>query len=325
MFRVALCGGFGRTNGAPAFPIFGLTPLATTAGVEYANVDAREGVMQALDLADSDTLILLATRFDPRHLAANYSQSAKAINFAPQSAIAGEVGYALAPSNPDRATGYNMDSSADSGDAEVDYLFVQSATSPPSVSFARYMPPYSLRDTCRLAPEVVALPVAVAGRVWIIGDPSADDSRDDRSVDPSDAARGAVVAGMHQRRCRETFQRVRAPLRRRRGPVPAPERARRRAPRQAGAIDEFLAGVFGDGVIRHAEFFRLLADAELADDGIVGAKLSVAHDIGNRADRLDRDVTELAQVARLELNATARSPRGGATGPSVPTKLTSLG
>ena len=84
-------------------------------------------------------------------MAANYSQSAKAINFIPKSSIAGKVGYAVVPGgHPEHATGYNKALSADSSNAEAAYLFMQWATSPP-VSLARCMLPYSLRDPYRLS------------------------------------------------------------------------------------------------------------------------------------------------------------------------------
>ena len=83
-------------------------------------------------------------------MCANYSQSAKAINFIPQSSIAGKVGYALVPGNPEMATGFNKALSADSANPEAAYLFMQWATSPP-VSLARTMLPYSLRDPYRLS------------------------------------------------------------------------------------------------------------------------------------------------------------------------------
>ncbi|MEZ0167886.1 extracellular solute-binding protein [Microvirga sp. TS319] len=84
-------------------------------------------------------------------MAANYSQSAKAINFIPQSSIAGKVGYAIVPGgHPEHATGYNKALAADSSNAEAAYLFMQWVTSPP-VSLARVMLPYSLRDPYRLS------------------------------------------------------------------------------------------------------------------------------------------------------------------------------
>lgn len=84
-------------------------------------------------------------------MAANYSQSDKAINFIPQSSIAGKVGYAIVPGgHPEHATGYTKSLAADSANAEAAYLFMQWATSPP-VSLARTMLPYSLRDPYRLS------------------------------------------------------------------------------------------------------------------------------------------------------------------------------
>lgn len=83
-------------------------------------------------------------------MAANYSQSATAINFIPQSQIAGKVGYAVVPGNPEHATGYNKALSADSANPEAAYLFMQWACSPP-VSLARCMLPYALRDPYRIS------------------------------------------------------------------------------------------------------------------------------------------------------------------------------
>ncbi len=81
-------------------------------------------------------------------MAANYSQSDTAINFVPHSEIAGKVGYAVVPGNPEHATGFNKALSADSPNPEAAYLFMQWATSPP-VSLARVMLPYALRDPYR--------------------------------------------------------------------------------------------------------------------------------------------------------------------------------
>ena len=58
-------------------------------------------------------------------MTAGYSQSDKAINFVPQSTIAGKVGYAVVPGNPEHATGYNKALSADSANPEAAYLFMQ--------------------------------------------------------------------------------------------------------------------------------------------------------------------------------------------------------
>ena len=83
-------------------------------------------------------------------MAANYSQTATAINFVPQSQIAGKVGYAVVPGNPEHATGFNKALSADSANPDAAYLFMQWVTSPP-VSLARVMLPYALRDPYRLS------------------------------------------------------------------------------------------------------------------------------------------------------------------------------
>ncbi len=83
-------------------------------------------------------------------MAANYSQTATAINFIPQSQIAGKVGYAVVPGNPEHATGFTKSLSADSANPEAAYLFMQWVTSPP-VSLARVMLPYALRDPYRLS------------------------------------------------------------------------------------------------------------------------------------------------------------------------------
>jgi multiple sugar transport system substrate-binding protein len=83
-------------------------------------------------------------------MAAGYSQTATAINFIPQSQIAGKVGYAVVPGNPEHATGFAKALSADSANPEAAYLFMQWITSPP-VSLARVMLPYALRDPYRLS------------------------------------------------------------------------------------------------------------------------------------------------------------------------------
>jgi phosphoglycerate dehydrogenase-like enzyme len=70
-FRVALSGDFLLTDGTPAYPMFDLSPLATTPDLEFAYVDALDGVMQAADLAGFDALILLAPRFDERSIGPN--------------------------------------------------------------------------------------------------------------------------------------------------------------------------------------------------------------------------------------------------------------
>ncbi len=91
----------------------------------------------------------------------NYSQRAKAINFVPQSSIAGKVGYAVMPGgNGEMASGYVKALAADSANPEAAYLFMQWVTSPP-VSLVRVMLPYTLRDPYRMShfnsPEYRAL------------------------------------------------------------------------------------------------------------------------------------------------------------------------
>ena len=83
-------------------------------------------------------------------MSANYSQSDKAINFVPASSVAGKVGYAVVPGNPEHAVGFVKSLTSDSANAEAAYLFMQWVTSPP-VSLVRTMLPYSLRDPYRLS------------------------------------------------------------------------------------------------------------------------------------------------------------------------------
>jgi multiple sugar transport system substrate-binding protein len=83
-------------------------------------------------------------------MTANYSQSDKALQFVPQSVIAGKEGYAPTPGNPEHASGYVKAVAADSANPEAAYLFAQWATSP-AVSLARVMLPYALRDPYRLS------------------------------------------------------------------------------------------------------------------------------------------------------------------------------
>ena len=83
-------------------------------------------------------------------MSAGYSQTAAAINFIPQSQIAGKVGYAVVPGNPEHATGFSKALAADSPNPDAAYLLMQWMTSPP-VSLARVMLPYALRDPYRLS------------------------------------------------------------------------------------------------------------------------------------------------------------------------------
>jgi multiple sugar transport system substrate-binding protein len=81
----------------------------------------------------------------------NYSQRAKAINFVPQSVIAGKAGYAPVPGgNGEHATGYAKVIAAGSPNEEAAYLFTQWVTSP-QLSLVRVMLPYTLRDPYRIA------------------------------------------------------------------------------------------------------------------------------------------------------------------------------
>lgn len=81
----------------------------------------------------------------------NYSQRSTAINFVPQSQIAGKVGYALMPSGyGEMASGYVKALAADSKNPEAAYLFMQWVTSP-EVSLVRVMLPYALRDPYRIS------------------------------------------------------------------------------------------------------------------------------------------------------------------------------
>jgi multiple sugar transport system substrate-binding protein len=81
----------------------------------------------------------------------NYSQRAKAINFIPQSSIAGKVGYAPMPGgNGEMASGYVKALAAGSNNEEAAYLFMQWSTSPP-LSLVRCMLPYTLRDPYRMS------------------------------------------------------------------------------------------------------------------------------------------------------------------------------
>ncbi len=81
----------------------------------------------------------------------NYSQRAKAINFIPQSSIAGKVGYAVMPGgNGEMASGYVKALAANSPNEEAAYLFMQWVTSP-QVSLVRCMLPYTLRDPYRMS------------------------------------------------------------------------------------------------------------------------------------------------------------------------------
>jgi len=111
----------------------------------------------------------------------NYSQRAKAINFVPQSVVAGKAGYAVMPGgNPEQASGYVKALAAGSNNEEAAYLFMQWTTSP-EVSLVRVMLPYTLRDPYRLSHYTSPLYRAL----W----PNAKDYL----VNLSNSANGAVV------------------------------------------------------------------------------------------------------------------------------------
>ncbi len=63
-FRVALSGDFKTPDGALAFPMFDLSPLANDPDIEFAYADPVNGRMSAASLAGFDALILLAAVFD---------------------------------------------------------------------------------------------------------------------------------------------------------------------------------------------------------------------------------------------------------------------
>jgi D-3-phosphoglycerate dehydrogenase len=62
-FRIALSSDFLRPDGAPAFPMFDLTPLDDEPNVDWAFLDTREGPLPAAELEGYDALILLAQQF----------------------------------------------------------------------------------------------------------------------------------------------------------------------------------------------------------------------------------------------------------------------
>ncbi|MCU0790128.1 MAG: extracellular solute-binding protein, partial [Nitratireductor sp.] len=150
-----------RTNGGQLFDADMKAQLASDAGVKtLENMKASNAAsipgnneLDAVSLwaAFLTGKVAMIYSWPPSgRMAANYSQSAAAINFIPQSQIAGKVGYAVVPGNPEHATGFNKALTADSANPEAAYLFMQWVTSPP-VSLARVMLPYALRDPYRLS------------------------------------------------------------------------------------------------------------------------------------------------------------------------------
>ena len=150
-----------RTNGGVLFGDDMKAQLASPAGIKTLEnmIAANKASIPGNNELDAVSLwaaflqgkVAMIYSWPPSgRMAANYSQSAKAINFIPQSTIAGKVGYAVVPGNPEHATGFNKALTADTSNAEAAYLFMQWVTSPP-VSLARVMLPYALRDPYRIS------------------------------------------------------------------------------------------------------------------------------------------------------------------------------
>lgn len=150
-----------RANGGQLFDDNMKAQLATPAGVKTLQnmIAANNASIPGNNELDAVSLwaafltgkVAMIYSWPPSgRMAANYSQSATAINFIPQSQIAGKVGYAVVPGNPEHATGFSKALSSDSANPVAAYLFMQWVTSPP-VSLARVMLPYALRDPYRLS------------------------------------------------------------------------------------------------------------------------------------------------------------------------------
>ena len=71
VFRVALSSDFRKPDGAPAYPMFDLSPLTSRAGVELGYVEPVDGVMPPVALAEYDALILLMPKFTAASIPAN--------------------------------------------------------------------------------------------------------------------------------------------------------------------------------------------------------------------------------------------------------------
>ncbi len=150
-----------RTNGGEFFDADMKAQIASPAGLKTLQnmIAANAASMPGNNELDAVSLwaaflqgkVAMIYSWPPSgRMAAGYSQSDKAINFVPQSSIAGKVGYAVLPGNPEHATGYNKALSADSANPEAAYLFMQWVCSP-EVSLARVMLPYALRDPYRIS------------------------------------------------------------------------------------------------------------------------------------------------------------------------------
>ena len=98
-------------------------------------------------------------------MAANYSQSAKAINFIPQSSIAGKVGYAVVPGgNPEHATGYAKALAADSRQCRGGLPVHAVGDLAAGLAGAHHAALFAARSLSPLALQVGALRRALAGR-----------------------------------------------------------------------------------------------------------------------------------------------------------------
>jgi multiple sugar transport system substrate-binding protein len=150
-----------RTNGGKFFDDNMKAQLASEAGVKTLQnmLAANAASIPGNNELDAPSLwvawlqgkVAMIYSWPPTgRLSAGYSQSDKAINFVPQSQIAGKVGYAVVPGNPQHAAGFHKSLTAGSANPEAAYLFMQWATSPP-VSLARVVLPYALRDPYRLS------------------------------------------------------------------------------------------------------------------------------------------------------------------------------
>ena len=150
-----------RANGGQLFDENMKAQIATPAGVKTLQNMAAANAASIPGNNELDAVSLWAAFLTGKvamiyswppsgRMAADYSQSATAINFIPHSQIAGKVGYAVVPGNPEHAVGYNKALAADSANPEAAYLFMQWVCSPP-VSLARCMLPYALRDPYRIS------------------------------------------------------------------------------------------------------------------------------------------------------------------------------
>jgi phosphoglycerate dehydrogenase-like enzyme len=63
-FRVAVSSDFIKPDGAPAFPMFDMSPLDEMANVAWKYLENRDGPVSAEELAGHDALILLGQKFD---------------------------------------------------------------------------------------------------------------------------------------------------------------------------------------------------------------------------------------------------------------------